>query len=76
MQLLLTRNVMFGTHVVVIVHPDNTTRITIPSVEEGKVERRNVSADTVSACSLSTYAPHSFSVSRAREGDREGVWRR
>lgn len=33
-ELLLTRNVAFGTDVVVIVHPGNTGRITIPSVEE------------------------------------------
>lgn len=38
MQLLLTRKVKFGTDVVVIVHPDTSEKITIPTLEEGKVE--------------------------------------
>lgn len=71
MQLLLTRNVMFGTHVVVIVHPDNTGRITIPSVEEGKVERRNVSADTVGLQPLNVRSPL-FQCVPSRRG---GPWR-
>lgn len=68
MQLLLTRNVTFGTHVVVIVHPDNTGRITIPSVEEGKVERRNVSADTVGLQPLNVRSPLFQCVPRRRGG--------
>lgn len=68
MQLLLTRNVAFGTDVVVIVHPGNTRRITIPSVEEGKVERRKVSADTVGLQPLNIRSPLFQCVPRTRGG--------
>lgn len=71
MQLLLTRNVAFGTQVVVIVHPDNTGRITIPSVEEGKVERRKVSADKVGLQPLNVRSPL-FQCVPSRRG---GPWR-
>lgn len=39
MQLLLTRKVKFGADVAVMVHPDTTGKITMPSLEEGRVER-------------------------------------
>lgn len=47
MQLLLTKKVNFGADVAVLVHPDAAGEITIPSLEEGKVERREASAHTV-----------------------------
>lgn len=59
MQLLLTRKVKFGADVAVIVYPDTTGEITIPSLEEGKIECRKASADTV-GLQLLTRTPASF----------------
>lgn len=68
MQLLLTWKVKFGAYVVVIVYPDTTGNITIPSVEEGKVERRKASADTVGLLQLLTHTPPAlFSVCLAHQ---------
>lgn len=68
MQLLLTRNVAFGAPVVVIVHPENTAHITIPSVEEGRVEHHVVSADTVGSQPLNAHSPLFQCAGRTRGG--------
>lgn len=66
MQLLLTRKVKFGAEVAVIVRPDTTGKITIPTLEEGKVERQEASADTVSLQLLTLTPPSLQCVWRPR----------
>lgn len=68
MQLLLTRKVKFGAVIAVLVLPDATEKITIPSLEEGKAERRKVSADTV-GLQLLTHAPPSSQCVRRSRGE-------
>lgn len=61
MQLLLTKRVKFGADIVVIVYPETTEKITIPSLEEGKVKCHQTSTHTVDLQLLTrTHTPPSF----------------